>query len=121
MKMLAIVFHLLVSTAFASTVSGTVEFIGTAPKGVLYVFARKADSSMPMPLAVKRIENPRFPVSFSLSAQDAMVKEIPFQGPFTLVARLSPSGDPLDKTGLEVKSEKPVALGAKGVKLVLKP
>ena len=121
MKMLVVLFYLFLSSAYANTVSGSVEFIGAAPKGVLYIFARKAASPMPMPLAVKRIQNPRFPVAFSLSSRDAMVQDTPFTGPFTIVARLSPSGDPLDKTGVEVKTDKPIELGASNVKLVLKP
>lgn len=105
--------------AFASTLEGEITFNDKSAKGVLYVFAKKHDDSIPMPLAVKRIPNPKFPVKFSISAADAMMKTIPFQGPFKVIARLSKSGDALDKTGPQGESKGALKIGTKGIKIEL--
>lgn len=115
-----IVFSCFALSAQSSTISGIVNFKGKTPKGVLFVFAKKHDGSMPMPLAVKRIVSPKFPVKFSLSAADKMIPDLPFDGPFTIVARLSPSGNAMDKSGMEVSTTTPIKLGQKNLKLVLK-
>ena len=86
--------------------------------GVLFVIARKAGS--PMPVAVVRVTEPKLPYKFKMSGKDAMSPGTPFEGPFSIVARFSPSGDALDKSGPEAVSEKPVAVGATDLKLELK-
>lgn len=110
---------LLTNVAFAQSISGEVSIKGKAPKGTLYIFAKMFDGKMPMPLAVKKIENPKFPVKFELSQQDAMMKQIPFKGPFKVTARLSPSGSATDKSGVEVTTTKKIKIGQKDIKLVL--
>lgn len=110
---------LLTSSLYAASISGTVEIKGEVPKGVLYVFAKKF-SGMPMPLAVKRIENPKYPFKFTLDDSDKMMKNMPFVGPFKVVARISPSGSATDKSGIEVSTTAPVEDGEKDLKLVLK-
>tara|TARA_B100001971_G_scaffold111191_1_gene102089 strand:+ start:29673 stop:30035 length:363 start_codon:yes stop_codon:yes gene_type:complete len=107
------------NTLFAASISGVVDIKGDIPKGVLYVFAKKF-SGMPMPLAVKRIENPKFPLKFTLNDSDKMMKNMPFVGPFKVVARISPSGSATDKSGIEVSTTAPVEDGEKELKLVLK-
>lgn len=66
---------------------------------------------MPMPLMVKKIVSPRFPLTFSLSEADKMIKSMPLQAPFEVTVRVSPSGSPMDKSGVQVKSKKPVNFG----------
>lgn len=105
--------------SFAQTISGEVSVQGAIPKGVLYIFAKRFDGKMPMPLAVKRIRNPKFPVKFELSQKDAMLKHIPFKGPFVVTARLSPSGNVSDKGGVEVSTIDKVEVGQGDIKLVL--
>jgi hypothetical protein len=91
----------------------------TAPKGgVLYVFAKKAGT--PMPVAVVRFQEPQFPLKFTMSEKNAMAPGTPFEGPFTVTARYSPSGDAMDKSGPEATLSKPVAVGDKNLKLELK-
>ena len=119
MKFLLTMLLLLTNFAFAGSISGEVSLKGETPKGVLFIFAKKFDGSMPMPLAVKRIENPTFPVKFSLSQNDAMMKQIPFKGPFTITARMSPSGNAMDKSGMEVSTKEKIEIGEKNIKLVL--
>lgn len=110
---------LLANTLLAASISGVVDIKGEVPKGVLYVFAKKF-SGMPMPLAVKRIENPKYPYKFTLSDTDKMMKNIPFTGPFKVVARISPSGSATDKSGIEISTTAPVEDGEKDLKLILK-
>lgn len=107
--------------AFASEISGEVRLaqgVSLKPGGVLFVFARKADN--PMPAAVVRVPSPKFPHKFSLSAKNAMMPGTPFDGPFLVVARYSPSGDVMDKSGPEGSEVKPVEVGTKNLKIELK-
>ena len=48
-----------------------------------------------------------------------MMPNLPFEGPFVLVARISPSGSAMDKSGIEVKTSKPISLGAKNIQLII--
>jgi hypothetical protein len=104
---------------FSQSISGEVSIKGANPKGVLYIFAKKFGGKMPMPLAVKRIVNPKFPVKFNLSQADAMMKQIPFKGPFVVTARLSPSGDVSDKSGVEISTIKKIEMNQKNIQLIL--
>lgn len=101
----------------AQSLSGTVSTSGNVPKGTLYIFAKKYGSSMPMPLAVQRIESPKYPVKFKLDETNKMMKELPFRGPFVIVARISPSGNAMDKSGVEVSTTKPIKLGSKNIQI----
>ena len=69
---------------------------------------------------VKKIEAPKFPVKFELSQKDAMMKSIPFKGPFKIMAKISPSGGAMDKSGPNVMLNIPVNIGHKDLELVLK-
>lgn len=101
----------------AKSLSGIVSIKGKVPKGTLYIFAKKFGGAMPMPLAVQKIESPKFPVKFTLDESKKMMPNLPFKGPFVIVARISPSGDAMDKSGVEVKTSKPISLGAKDIQL----
>ncbi len=119
MKLILVMCFLIANLGLAETISGEVSVKGKVPKGVLFIFAKKFDGTMRMPLAVKKIEKPVFPVKFELSQKDAMMKQIPFEGPFAITARISPSGSPMDKSGLEVVTKKKIELGQKDIKLIL--
>jgi|AntRauTorckE6833_2_1112554.scaffolds.fasta_scaffold126254_1 hypothetical protein len=118
-SLILMLFLVLGNVSFAQSISGEVSIKGTAPKGVLYIFAKKFGGKMPMPLAVKKIVAPKFPLKFELSQKDAMMKEIPFKGPFVVTARLSPSGDASDKSGLEVSTIEKVSIGQENIQLIL--
>lgn len=121
MKSLVCLFFISLSlSSFSSTLEGTVTFKDKSATGVLYIFAKKHDGSMPMPLAVKRIVTPKFPVKFTLSAKDAMMEGIPFKGPFKVMARLSKSGNAMDKSGPQAETTESIKLGTKGITLTLK-
>lgn len=120
MKSLIVITSLLLSNmAMAEKISGVVSIKGDAPQGTLYIFAKKFGGKMPMPLAVKKIENPKFPVKFELAKADAMMDQMPFEGPFTVTARISPSGSATDKTGLEVSTKEAVKIGTQNIQLIL--
>ena len=119
MKLIFIVTLMLGNLAFAGSISGEVTIKGEVPKGVLFIFAKKFGGKMPMPLAVKKINNPKFPLQFELSDKDAMMKQIPFKGPFVITARLSPSGSAMDKSGVETSTTEKIKLGQKDIKLIL--
>ncbi|MCF8059933.1 MAG: hypothetical protein K9K67_11590 [Bacteriovoracaceae bacterium] len=109
-----------IPSILGNTLDGVVTYKEKQANGVLFIFAKKFDGSMPMPLAVKRIPNPKFPLTFSLSVEDAMIKSIPFEGPFKVIARLTKSGDAMDKSGPEGETTKSLNLGAKGIQINLK-
>ena len=60
-----------------------------APGDVLFVIARKGPGP---PLAVKRLPNPRFPVSFRLGLEDMPMGGGQFEGEVSVVARVKKGG-----------------------------
>ena len=118
MKLL-ILFLLSSNIAWATSISGVVKVKGNIPSGTLYIFAKKYNGKMPMPLAVKKIESPKYPYKFTLDESDQMMKGMPFKGPFTVVARISPSGNAMDKSGIESTTDKPINSGD-DVEIILK-
>lgn len=57
---------------------------------VLFVMARRSGGGPPM--AVKRIQRPVFPMSYTLSAADQMVQGQPFSGEVSVTARIDRDG-----------------------------
>ena len=107
--------------AGANQISGEVALVSgdiSKPGGILFVIAKEAGK--PMPVAVLRVPQPKFPLKFTLSAANAMVAGTPFNGPFLITARYSPTGDAMDKSGPEGSEAKPVAVGRTDVKISLK-
>ena len=110
----------------AKEVSGTVTLDAglektIAANGILFIFARKAGEAGGPPAAVLRIPSPKFPYAFTLSGANAMMPGTPFEGPFTITARYSPSGDALDKTGPQGQDKRTaIKPGQKDIKIELK-
>lgn len=96
------------------------------PHGALFIFAKKAgqeSANGTPPLAVLRVVDPQFPYDFSLSAENAMMPGTPFEGPFAVYARYSPSGDALDKSGPQGvggNAKDKIKLGQKNLQIELK-
>lgn len=91
-------------------------------QAVLFIIARSAGSAAGPPLAVKRIASPKFPVAYSLSAQDVMMQGAPFSGKVSLSARLDKDGNPTTKEPGNLAGEyrkNPVDVGAKEIDIVL--
>ena len=106
------------------SISGTVSIApalaGRVPPGaVLFVIARTADTGPP--LAVKRIADPKLPLSFSIGPDDRMIKALPFAGPIKLSARVDSDGNamtrlPGDLAGAAPEPHQP---GDSGVAVVI--
>ncbi len=121
MKYIIALLLLMPSYVLAAEISGEVSLAKGAslnPGGILFIFAKKEGN--PMPAAVLRIPDPKLPYKFKLSEKNAMSPGTPFDGPFTITARFSPSGDAMDKSGPEGSLTKPVAVGSKNVKIEMK-
>jgi hypothetical protein len=114
----------------ADEISGTVTLAkgleGTLnPNGALFIFAKPAGTAAgngTPPAAVVRIATPKFPVKFSLGQKDQMMQGGSFQGPFTIYARYSPTGNATDKSGPQgTDTQHPsVKIGQSNVSIELK-
>ncbi len=91
-------------------------------QAVLFIIAKSTSGAGGPPLAVKRIASPKFPVAYSLSAQDVMMQGTPFSGKVFLSARLDKDGNPTTKEPGNLTGEykkNPADVGAKKVDIVL--
>lgn len=91
-------------------------------QATLFIIARRDDAAKGSPLAVKKIDRPIFPLSYSLGPENVMMQGTPFAGRVTLTARLDKDGNPTtrqpgDLTGDYKKSA--VAVGSKNIDIVL--
>jgi cytochrome c-type biogenesis protein CcmH/NrfG len=91
-------------------------------QATLFIIARRADTAKGPPLAVKKIERPVFPLSYSLGPENIMMQGTPFTGRVTLTARLDKDGNPTtqqpgDLTGDYQKN--PAAVGSNNIDIVL--
>lgn len=109
----------------AAPISGTValapEFERKAPPGaILFIIARGAQGGGP-PLAVKRIESPRFPLEFSLGPGDRMIQSMPFVGPIQLSARLDADGNAMTREPGDLQGQAPGSFepGATGIAITI--
>jgi hypothetical protein len=83
--------------------SGTVKGEGTLPNGTLFIIARRSPTGG-MPAAVKKIDNPTFPLDFELGPSDMMMGgEWPEQ--VWLEVRLDEDGNAMSKGDGDVNSE----------------
>ena len=99
-------------------VAGTVRLsprLAAGPGDVLYIIAKKGTTT----LAVQRIEKPAFPLAFTLSAADAMVSGIAFEGPVDVTARLSRSGDAIPAPGDREGVTRGVTVPTAGVEVTI--
>lgn len=96
------------------------ELEGAQPSGaVLFLIARTAAAGPP--LAVKRIESPRFPLDFEIGPDDRMLASVPFAGTVQLTARLDSDGNATSRTpgDLQGAAGQAVSPGTDGVEIVL--
>lgn len=61
------------------------------PRAVLFLIARLDEASPP--LAVKRVPDPEFPLTFELGPNDRMIEALPFAGPLKLSVRIDADGN----------------------------
>jgi hypothetical protein len=87
---------------------------------ILFLIARRGQAGGP-PLAVKRIESPRFPLEFTLGPDDRMIQAMPFEGPLQLSARLDTDGNAMSRTPGDLQGAAPGMHdpGATGIEIVI--
>ncbi len=88
----------------------------------LFIIARSAQSAGGPPLAVKKIEHPTFPVTYTLGQENVMMPGVSFSGKIVVSVRLDKDGNaathqPGDLTG-EYKNN-PVEVGSQKVDIVI--
>jgi len=92
-----------------------------APTDVLFVIVRRP-SGPPRPVAVKRIDNPHFPVPFEITNKDVMVQGSELKGMVNVLARLDKDGKagPPQEGDLEGEYEKnPTLAGGTDLEIVI--
>ena len=92
------------------------------PNATLFVIARPASSAGGPPLAVKKIDNPTFPLNYSLGQENVMMQGLPFAGKINITVRLDKDANPATRTPGDLTGDykkNPVEVGAKNVDIVL--
>jgi len=92
------------------------------PSAALFIIARPAGGPGGPPLAVKKIDKPTFPMSYTLGQENVMMQGTPFTGKINITVRLDKDGNPTtrgagDLTGDYKKN--PVEVGAKNADIVI--
>jgi cytochrome c-type biogenesis protein CcmH len=91
-------------------------------RAVLFIIARPAGAGGGPPLAVKKIDRPVFPFSYSLGSENVMMQGRPFAGKVTISVRLDKDGNPITRQPGDLTGEykkNPVEVGSKNVDIVL--
>ena len=92
------------------------------PQATLFIIARPAGGGGGPPLAVKKIDRPAFPLSYSLGAENMMTQGMPFTGKLTIAVRLDQDGNPGTRGPRDLNGDykkNPVDVGSKNVDIVL--
>ncbi|WP_447976582.1 c-type cytochrome biogenesis protein CcmI/CycH [Candidatus Nitrospira bockiana] len=92
-----------------------------SPSDVLFVIVRRP-GGMPRPLAVKRVDQPQFPVAFEITNKDVMVEGSELRGMVDVLARIDKDGvagppQPGDMEGRYAKN--PTLPGARDIEIVI--
>jgi cytochrome c-type biogenesis protein CcmH len=91
-------------------------------KAALFIIARSAEGGGGPPLAVRKVERPAFPLSYSLGAENVMMQGRPFSGKVTITVRLDKDGNAMTREAGNLTGEykkNPVEVGSKNVDIVL--
>jgi hypothetical protein len=109
-------------------ITGTIEISPELQKtiksdAVLYIVARREGETAGPPVAVKRFTQPFvFPLTFNLSQHDAMIPDVPFEGKFTVTARIAQKGaaTPINLGDIEGDAKpSSVSIGENNLKIML--
>lgn len=91
-------------------------------RAILFIIARPSAAGQGPPLAVKKIDRPVFPLSYSLGPENVMMQGVPFTGKVTITARLDKDGNPTTRQSGDITGDykgNPAAVGAKNIDIVL--
>ena len=92
------------------------------PNAALFIIARPAGGAGGPPLAVKKIDKPIFPLSYSLGQENVMMQGTPFTGKINITVRIDKDGNPVTRTAGDLTGDykkNPVEVGAKNVDVVI--
>jgi len=92
------------------------------PQAALFIIARSAAGTAGSPLAVKKIDNPTFPLNYSLSQENVMMQGTPFTGKINIVVRLDKDGNPTTRGAGDLTGEykkNPAEVGTKNADVIL--
>ncbi len=88
----------------------------------LFIIARPAGGAGGPPLAVRKIDKPTFPLTYSLSQENVMMQGTPFTGKINVTVRLDKDGNAVTRGPGDLSGEykkNPAEVGAKNVDIVL--
>ena len=91
-------------------------------QAALFIIARPSGVDKGPPLAVKKIDRPVFPLSYSVGPENVMMQGMPFTGKVTITVRLDKDGNPTTRQPGDLSGEykkNPVAVGSKNVDVML--
>ena len=92
------------------------------PQAALFIIARPAGSPGGPPLAVKKIDKPKFPLQYSLSQENVMMQGTPFTGKINITVRLDKDGNPTSRGAGDMTGEykkNPAEVGVKNADIVI--
>jgi cytochrome c-type biogenesis protein CcmH len=92
------------------------------PQAVLFIIARQAGGAAGPPLAVKKIDSPKFPLDYSLGQDNVMMQGTPFAGKLNITVRLDKDGNPATRGAGDLTGEykkNPVEVGTKNADIVI--
>ena len=93
-----------------------------ASQAALFIIARPATGAGGPPLAVKKVDRPVFPLSYSLGPENVMMQGRPFAGKVTISVRLDKDANPVTRQPGDLIGEykkNPVDVGSKNVDIVV--
>jgi cytochrome c-type biogenesis protein CcmH len=93
-----------------------------ASQAALFIIARVATGAGGPPLAVKKVDRPNFPLSYSLGPENVMMQGSPFAGKVTISVRLDKDGNPVTRQSGDLVGEykkNPVDVGSNNVDVVV--
>jgi cytochrome c-type biogenesis protein CcmH len=91
-------------------------------KAALFIIARPANSAGGPPLAVKKVDRPVFPVSYTLGPENVMMPGASFSGKVIISARLDKDGNPMTREPGNLVGEykkNPAEVGSERVDVVI--
>jgi cytochrome c-type biogenesis protein CcmH len=91
-------------------------------QAALFIIARPAGGAAGPPLAVKKIDKPTFPLSYSLGQENVMMQGTPFAGQINITVRLDKDGNAVTREAgnlLGDHKKNPVTVGSQNVDIIL--
>jgi cytochrome c-type biogenesis protein CcmH len=91
-------------------------------QAALFIIARPAGGAAGPPLAVKKIDKPTFPLSYSLGQENVMMQGTPFAGKINITVRLDKDGNAMTREAgnlLGDYKKNPAEVGSQNVDIIL--